>query len=743
MNQRHALVALCLLLLSFGLSPRAQAQLLGQQSDVPLPTWRFYTVPASGEYKVGDVIELHFEGTPKEDWHLYGPKSPDGAFRETTVEFKDAKGFKPVGDLIGQGKKVEEYDEIMEGKIIYFKGKATFVQKVKVTDENLRVVGRLDFQYCRESQCVFDKFKFDEKLTAKTAGSGDATATTDDEALVSADDGEDDEAADDEEADAEDEAAAEKKRPDSADPDNDGIAEEAALAAGAADSDCETDVNLWAYFFLALGGGIVALVTPCVFPLIPMTVSFFTKQSKTRQQGIVNAFIYTLSIVVLFTGIGTLITVLLGPQVPYLISINPWVNMVFFALLFIFALAFFGWFEIELPSSWSTKMDKMSERGGILGIFFMAMTLVIASFSCTGPIIGTALVGASSAGACPDATFFDRLAPTVMMLGFSLGFGLPFGLFALFPGMMNSMPKSGGWLNSVKVTLGFLELAFALKFLLIADQIWHWGWLTRDIYLAIWITIFILLALYLLGKFRLPHDTMPLEKLSVPRMLIALLSLSFAVYLLPGMFGQPLSGLSGFLPPPQRSMGVHLAEDQFNVLASGETGGDICDMDRLYAEDYAEETPLGYCAFYDLDEARAYAKKQNKPLFIDFTGITCVNCREMEQRVWPKTEVMDLLGGEFVMVSLYADDPRPLLEPITTPEGDELETRGDKWRYLEIKHFGQLTQPLYVLSDPHVDNLKASKLNDPVGYTPDVDEYMSFLREGLKVYNKRHKKGGE
>ena len=570
---RKTPLLLLLAVLSMLAATPAHAQLLGQQEDVPLPDWRMYTIPAEGEFEVGDEITVYFEGKPKGEWHLYGANSPDGAFRATTVDLGDkAKGVNIVGGLSDQGKRVEEYDEIMEGTLIYFKGAATYVQKMKVTSENVRIQGRLDFQYCRESQCVFNTFNFDQTLTAKPKGTGDISKLDSELATNNTDDD------DEQESDSDEDAPAESDTSEKKSPDNDQSVEETdnnegAVAAKAADnSACQKDTNLWLFFILAFAGGLVALVTPCVFPLIPMTVSFFTKQSKTRQQGITNAFIYTLSIVVLFTGIGTLITVLMGPEVPYLISINPWVNLVFFALLFVFALAFFGWFEIELPSSWSTKMDKMSDRGGMIGIFFMAMTLVIASFSCTGPIIGTALVEAASASACPNAGFADRMAPTIMMLGFSLGFGLPFGLFALFPGMMNSMPKSGGWLNSVKVTLGFLELAFALKFLLIADQVWGWGVLTRDIYLALWITIFVFLALYLLGKLRLPHDMQPIDKIAVPRMLLALMSLAFAVYLLPGMFGQPLSGLSGFLPPPQREMGVHLAEGQFNALTRGGGG---------------------------------------------------------------------------------------------------------------------------------------------------------------------------
>ena len=480
----------------------------------------------------------------------------------------------------------------------------------------------------------------------------------------------------------------------------------------------EKTKGLLGTFLIAFLFGFTALLTPCVFPMIPMTVSFFTKQSENKAQGIRNAIIFGISIVVIYVLLGTVITAIFGASALNALATNVWFNIIFFLLLVIFAVSFLGAFELTLPSSWGTKVDAQADKGGLVGIFFMALALAIVSFSCTGPIVGSILVEAASGG--------NQIGPIIGMLGFSLAIALPFALFAAFPGWMNSLPKSGGWLNTVKVVLGFLELAFAFKFLSNADLVLQLHWLEREVFLAIWITIFGTLALYLFGKIQLPHDA-PLSNISVGRLSLGLLSLTFVIYMLPGLWGAPLNLISAF-PPPQ-----HYSESPYGVgyTKLGDGGGishaEIPDGAHLMA-------PHNILAFNDYYKGLAYAKKVGKPIMIDFTGYACVNCRKMEQNVWAKDKVLKILKEDVVLISLYVDDKRKLkadevLDSQLKP-GKQLKYIGQKWSEFQTIKYKTNSQPFYVLMNHNEENLI-----DPVAYTPNIDEYYAWLKEGLSKFN--------
>ena len=474
--------------------------------------------------------------------------------------------------------------------------------------------------------------------------------------------------------------------------------------------------GLWAIFFIAFLSGFAALLTPCVFPMIPLTVSFFTKQSKNRAVGIKNAIMYGVFIIVIYVLLGSVIVGLFGADSLNALSTNVWFNIIFFLLLVVFAISFLGAFEITLPQSWSNKVDSQADRGGIIGIFFMALALAIVSFSCTGPIVGTLLVESASKGG---------LAPIVGMLGFSIAIALPFALFAMFPGWMNSLPKSGGWLNTVKVFLGFLELALAFKFLSNADLVLQLHWLEREVFLAIWIAVFGTLALYLFGKIKLPHDGNE-HHISVGRLSLGLLVLAFTIYLIPGIWGAPLKMISGFPPP------MNYSEAPYGVgfTKLGTVNG-ADDKDFMPAG--AELGPHDILAFNNYDEGLAYAKKVNKPVLIDFTGYACVNCRKMEERVWANPHILEILNKEIILVSLYVDDKRllPDSEQYTSETtGKRIKSIGNKWSDFQIKEYQANAQPYYVLID-----LKEEELNTPIGYTPDIEEYKKWLIDGVIRFN--------
>lgn len=487
----------------------------------------------------------------------------------------------------------------------------------------------------------------------------------------------------------------------------------------------KSEESLWSIFLICLGTGLLAVITPCVFPLIPVTVSFFLKRSKSRAEGIRNAVWYSISIIAIYTIPTLLLTLAFGGKILYTISTSAISNIVFFAIFLVFAISFFGAFELSLPNSWANKADEKAGKGGLMGIFFMALTLVIVSFSCTGPLVGTLLGQTSTNGV--------GSAPIIGMFGFGIGLALPFSLFAFFPSMLQSLPKSGGWLNSVKVTFGFIELALAMKFLSNVDLAYHWHLLDRDVFLVIWIVIFALMGLYLLGKLKFSHDS-DLPYISVPRLFFAIFSFCFALYMVPGLWGAPLKLLSGFIPPAS-TQEFNLEDLEYKLdnahNLSGAAGSSASANNVSAAQPpkkYTDilEVPYGLTAYFDLDEGMAAAKALNKPVMLDFTGHSCANCRKMEQEVWKNPEVLKLIREEFVLVSLYVDESKelPLEEQHTAPNGDRIETVGNKNLEYEVTKFGFNAQPLYKFLD-----LKGNSLSDVnYGYDPDVEKFIAHLK---------------
>jgi len=482
--------------------------------------------------------------------------------------------------------------------------------------------------------------------------------------------------------------------------------------------------SLWAIFLAGLLGGFAALIMPCIFPMLPLTVSYFTKTAQSRGSAITKAIIYGLSIIVIYVAFGLIITVIFGADALNDLATNGVFNLVFFLLLIVFAISFFGAFEITLPSAWANKMDEQSDKGGFLGLFFMAATLALVSFSCTGPIIGTLLVQAATSGAL--------LGPAVGMFGFSLALAIPFALFAMFPSWLNSLPKSGGWLNSVKVVLGFLELALALKFLSNVDLAYHWEWFDREIFLVLWIVIFGLMGIYLLGKLKFSHDS-SVDSITIPRLFLSIIVLAFTVYMIPGLWGAPLKSISAFLPP--------LQTQDFDLYTPSITGGNRTsntstqnnnDAPHKYADIF--KAPLGLNAFFDYDEALAYAKKTHKPIMIDFTGHACVNCRKMEASVWTDKNVYSLINNDFVLLQLYVDDKTDLQpnEQTVTSQGKKIKTIGNKWSDFQISRFKANAQPFYVLLDDEGQLLVA-----PQGADYNPTSYSRFLQSGLNAFKKR------
>lgn len=484
----------------------------------------------------------------------------------------------------------------------------------------------------------------------------------------------------------------------------------------------ERSVSLWQIFINGLLFGFAAILMPCIFPMLPLTVSFFTKRAGSKSRAIGQAILYGLSIIVIYVGLGMLVTIFFGSDALNALSTNGIFNFLFFLLLVVFAASFLGAFEITLPSSFVNKVDAKSDQGGLLGIFFMAFSLALVSFSCTGPLIGTLLVDAASKG--------ERLGPAIGMFGFSLALAIPFAVFALFPSLLKSLPKSGGWLNSVKVVLGFLELAFALKFLSNVDLAYHWNWLDREVFLALWIVIFGLMGLYLLGKIRFAHDS-EVQHLSVLRTFFAIVVLSFVIYLIPGMWGAPLKSVSAFLPPS--------ATQDFDLSAgisvppptSATNAGP-----KKYAEIFHERgTPKGFDPYYDYEQALEVSKQTNKPVLIDFTGWNCVNCRKMEANVWTDPRVKALLNNEFIMAELFVDDKTSLPQDeqyISTYSKKKINTIGKKWSDFQASKFNSNSQPLYVIVDSDGDVLVP-----PQGANYDPQNYIEFLESGIKAYKER------
>lgn len=648
------------------------------------------------EKKSGNNAVLVFDGTIEKDWHMYSQFTPEGGPLALEITFKNQKGnFELVGKA-KEGKTRTAFNDVFGVNETFFEGKAHIEQEIKIINPNLKTVDvDFDFQVCKEV-CINSNKKF--SIAIPSTFKMDAVATVTESKL--------------------DETKVVGLAVDTVKPVVETAKKETSKTE-VAEASTKEEVpapaptrSLWSIFFVAFISGFAALLTPCVFPMIPMTVSFFTKQSKSRAKGIRNAIIYGFSIIAIYVILGLIVTKIFGADALNALSTDVWFNLIFFVILIIFATSFLGAFEIMLPNSWANKADQQADRGGLVGILFMALALAIVSFSCTGPIVGTLLVEAASNGG---------IAPIVGMLGFSLALALPFMLFAMFPGWLNSLPKSGGWLNTVKVVLGFLELALAFKFLSNADLVLQLHFLEREVFIAIWIAIFAALTLYLFGKITLPHDS-PLHHISVGRLYLGLLTLVFTVYLIPGLWGAPLKLISAFPPPPQYS------ESPFGV--GGSSNSNVSGESAKGLPDGAELGPHGIMVFHDYEDGLAYAKSINKPIMLDFTGYACVNCRKMENNVWSEPTILPILKNDVVLISLYVDDKRelPKEEQFVTKSGDKIITVGDKWTDFMISKYKTNTQPLYVITDLEGKNLNSSK--PTISYVS-ADEYLHWLKEGI------------
>lgn len=618
-------------------------------------------------------------------WHLYGQYIEEGGPSRTAFTFKNTKkNFELVGKTTEE-KGHEVVDKIFDMKIKYFEDKALFTQKIKFTDAVSNVAGEVEFMVCDDSNCLpptSEELTF-KIPTEKKVASAEETALAKEDSTIT-----------------EEKIVAQT--------------EEKALNKVVHSTKKNESRGLLTIFILAFLSGFAALLTPCVFPMIPMTVSYFTKQSKTKAAGIRNAMIYGISIVVIYVLLGSIVTAVFGADSLNALSTNVWFNLIFFILLVVFACSFLGAFEIVLPSSLANKVDSQADRGGLIGIFFMALALAIVSFSCTGPIVGTLLVEAASKGG---------IAPIVGMLGFSIAIALPFSLFAAFPGWLNALPKSGGWLNTVKVVLGFLELALAFKFLSNADLVLQLHWLEREVFLAIWISVFGMLAFYLFGKITLPHDS-PLNHISVGRLGFGLLVLTFTIYLIPGLWGAPLKLISGFPPP------MHYSESPDGLGGSKVSN----ESSNSALPEGAEHGPQNIITFHDYDKGMEYAKKEGKPVLLDFTGYACVNCRKMEELVWSDPKVLNTLNNDVVLISLYVDDKKELPDSeqyTSETTGKRIKTIGNKWSDLQIKTYKANAQPFYVIVDH-----KSESLTEPSAYNPNIEEYYNWLQSGIKNFKK-------
>lgn len=639
-----------------------------------------------------DEAEVVFTAAIDKGWHVYSTDLGDGGPISATFNVEKISGAEVVGKLKPVGKEISTFDKLFEMKVRYFENTAQFVQKLKLTGGAYQIEGYLEYGACNDENCLPPTqvpFKFSGKAegAAKEAAAAAAETKAEEQpakqetvsgtAPVAAIGGAD--------------GPTEIKVADKVDLWKPVISELNSLG----ETTSQEDMS-WVYIFITgFAGGLLALFTPCVWPIIPMTVSFFLKRSKDKKKGIRDAWTYGASIVVIYVTLGLAITLVFGASALNALSTNAVFNILFCLMLVVFAASFFGAFEITLPSKWSTAVDSKAEAtSGLLSIFLMAFTLSLVSFSCTGPIIGFLLVQVSTTGSV--------VAPAIGMLGFAIALALPFTLFALFPSWLKSMPKSGGWMNIIKVTLGFLELAFALKFLSVADLAYGWRILDRETFLALWIVLFVLLGFYLLGKIKFPHDDDD-TKVSVPRFFMALASLAFAVYMVPGLWGAPLKAVSAFAPPMQTQ--------DFNL--------------------YNNEV---HARFDDYDLGMEYARQHGKPVMLDFTGYGCVNCRKMELAVWTDPKVSDIINNDYVLITLYVDNKTPLSSPVKIMEnGTErtLRTVGDKWSYLQRVKFGANAQPFYVL----IDN-EGKPLNKSYSYDESIPKYIEFLQTGLENYKK-------
>lgn len=630
--------------------------------------------------------ELVFNATIEQGWHMYSTEVVEFGPTPTTLEVERISGAKLKGKLAPKGAPIKKYEEMFEADVFYFEHAATFVQKLTLEGGKYHVEGYMEYGACNDQSCTPPTkvdFSFDGEAKA-------ALQSDKEEAPEAVETPQQPEEVTNEEGDSEETDSVATTSADlSADAD---LWVPVVDKLKAFEEKTTSNSSLWQIFLLGLLGGLVALVTPCVWPIIPMTVSFFLKRSGDKKKGIRDAVIYGVSIVVIYLALGLIVTALFGASALNALSTNAIFNIFFFLMLLVFAASFFGAFELQLPSSWSNTVDSKAEKtGGLLGIFLMAFTLTLVSFSCTGPIIGFLLVEVSTSG--------DILSPAIGMLGFAIALALPFTIFAIFPSWLKSMPKSGGWMNTVKVVLGFIELAFALKFLSVADLAYGWHILDRETFLALWIGLAICLAMYLFGLIKFPHDDADERNISVTRFFLGLISLAFAIYMIPGLWGAPLKAVSAFAPP--------MSTQDFNLQTF-------------------EVKPKSN----DYDLGMQMARTSNKPVLIDFTGYGCVNCRKMEAAVWTNPQVASIMTNDYVLIQLFVDDKTPLQTPIVVNvngQEQKLRTVGDKWSYLQSSKFGANAQPFYVLLD-HEGN----PLSQSYAFDDDVDHFLNFLKNGLE-----------
>lgn len=659
-------------------------------------------------------VEVIFTAKIDQGWHVYSTNLPADGPTSASLHVDKAEGLTPVGKLTTRGKELNVYDKTFEMKLRYFENSVGFVQRYKITAKTYSIKGYLEYGACNDEMClpptqVEFNFKGNGPASAPAATPTAANAETEKTTTAATD-----VAADGLSALTAMTADTAKK--------SDVLPVDTAGSLKQENAQVNADVNLWqpvikelsafnstkdstnsslwSIFFMGILGGFIALLTPCVWPIIPMTVSFFLKRAKDdRKKGIRDAVTYGLSIIVIYMGLATLVTWAFGPQKLNELATNAPFNVFFFLLLVVFAFSFFGWFELRLPSSWGNAVDnKASATTGLLSIFLMAFTLSLVSFSCTAPVVGLLLVQAATSG--------DWVAPAVGMFGFALALALPFTFFALFPTLLKKAPKSGSWMNMIKVVLGFIELAFSLKFLSVADLAYGWHILDRETFLSIWIVLFGLLGLYLIGKLKFPHDDPDQKAMPVPAIMLGLCSLAFSVYMLPGLWGAPCKAVSAFAPP-------------------------------INTQDFNLAPQTVHAAYTDYDEGMRAAAAAGKPVLVDFTGFGCVNCRKMEASVWTDSRVADKLNKDYVLISLYVDDKTPLKQPVEVklPDGTSrtLRTIGDKWSYLEQTKFGYLAQPFYV----PLDNA-GKPLNGSFSFKEDVPAYLEFLDKGLENYHAQH-----
>lgn len=679
MKKSFKTTLLTLLLAVFAIAAQAQ-----MQDPVHVTVSKKQVSPAE--------IEVIFTCKIDAGWHVYSTGLPADGPISASLTTEKAEGVKAVGKLKHAGKEINTFDKVFSMNLRYFEGSVVFTQRYAITAKQYHVKGYLEYGACNDENCMPPtSVDFDYKGEGPADAPETASATTDEAAT--------------ETAESQDSAATAAVLP------SDSLAADTASVAGgdlwkpviselqALNGGSDTEGRSWIYIFLmGFGGGLLALFTPCVWPIIPMTVSFFLKRAKDKAKGIRDAITYGVSIIVIYLALGLAITAIFGASSLNALATNAVFNIFFCLLLVVFALSFFGWFELTLPSSWTNKVDnKASNTSGLLSIFLMAFTLTLVSFSCTGPIIGFLLVEVSTSGSIAG--------PAIGMFGFAVALALPFTLFALFPTWLKQAPKSGSWMNTIKVTLGFIELAFALKFFSVADLAYGWRLLDREVFLAIWIVIFGMLGLYLIGKLKFRSDMSDGEAMPVPCIMLGMISLAFTVYLVPGLWGAPCKAVSAFAPP--------VSTQDFNL--------------------YHNEVEA---KFKDYEAGMQAAAAQGKPVIIDFTGFGCVNCRKMEAAVWTDPQVADKLNNDFVLISLYVDDKQPLPQPMEIVENGQkrtLRTVGDKWSYLQRSKFGANAQPFYVILDNEGNPLAPS-----YSFDENVDHYMKFLNQGLDNYKNKH-----